>query len=193
MLFMSECSARGPVDVLFALPDQAGVEDTDQALEMVASVASLMEMGEEQSLVGITPRNCDDIADEIRLGDNDMLQGFLTSLEQRRLTGTETWRHLRHMHTVGMTPGYGSRENSARFGVLVIDNKSADLTQALRQADRAKEAGIHLVTIAVGGYVDQDEVQQIASSPEDVFTVEDYTKLNDLTDALIERFCYGEI
>ncbi|KAI0209761.1 hypothetical protein LSAT2_005535 [Lamellibrachia satsuma] len=181
------CTGRYPLDVIFALPDQAGIDDTQRSLAFIKGIVGEMEMSPVQVQVGVTPRMCF-LNKAVQLNDNDNAEGFLTSLDDRQLSSSRTNIHLKYMREEGFTSKNGARRNSVKFGVLIVDNKSADRAKTLKQAYVAK-GDVRLVVIGVGDHVDRSELQQIASNASYVHYVGSYKELPQLADTVIESMC----
>ena len=79
--------------------------------------------------------------------------------------------------------------NSQNIKVLVLlaDGRPADSRAMLREADRAKQQDIQLITIGVGNDVDSDLLKQVASTPEDYYFVEESVKLESTFTTLASR------
>ena len=74
---------------------------------------------------------------------------------------------------------------------LFSDGRSDNQTLTWQAAVAARAAGIHVVTVGVGGNVDTDELQGMASYPSlgNTFIVEDFALLNDIRDELVDTAC----
>jgi hypothetical protein len=67
------------------------------------------------------------------------------------------------------------------------------LFKAKMSVDAAKKAGNRIIVVASGkgNKVDQEEVNYIASSQSDVFTIRGYEKLPNFIDQFVSRTCQG--
>ena len=63
------------MDVLFSLPDDAGLVNTDRALDFIENVVAGFKLGPSQMQVGITPRNCP-LGSAIKLHEHDDKRAF---------------------------------------------------------------------------------------------------------------------
>ena len=91
--------------------------------------------------------------------------------------------------------------NGARLGdpsvakliVVITDNPSADKSATLREAELIRTAGIGLVTIGVGTYLDRYELSAVASYPytDNMFTVNTVRNLSVLIEPVKRVICGG--
>jgi len=77
--------------------------------------------------------------------------------------------------------------------VVITDNPSADKSATRREAELVRDAGIGLVTIGVGTYLDRYELSAVASYPytENMFTVNTVRNLTVFTDRIKRIICGG--
>ena len=83
----------------------------------------------------------------------------------------------------------GARGNVPRIGVLITDGGSANPNAAITAADKARLEHIGLMTVGVGSRVNRHELNSIADSRDNTFTVGSYDNLNSITDQLINQMC----
>ena len=85
--------------------------------------------------------------------------------------------------------------NGARPGVpkilIMLTDGSANLEQSntVSEADLTKAAGIIIYTIGVTHEVDDEQLREIASSPDYFFFASDFTQLNGVLQYLVENSC----
>ena len=92
-------------------------------------------------------------------------------------------------------------ENGARLGeasvskliVVVTDNPSVNKSATLREAELLRDAGIGLVTIGVGTYLDRYELSAVASYPytDNMFVVNTVRRLSNFTEPVKRIICGG--
>lgn len=63
----------------------------------------------------------------------------------------------------------------------------------MEAANRAKQTGLTLLVVAVGNWVNRNEIKSIVSEPAEfnVFNASDFDDLQNVKDALIEAVCNG--
>jgi len=72
------------------------------------------------------------------------------------------------------------RNPEARTLMIIFSDGRSDPEQARAEADKAKAAGIRIISIGIGSGVDPTLMQAIASSPEDAYFVDDAASLADV-------------
>ena len=78
--------------------------------------------------------------------------------------------------------------------VVVTDNPSTNKSATRREAELVRDAGIGVVTIGVGTYLDRYELSAVASYPytKNMLTVETIQNLTVLTDPVKRIICGGQ-
>ena len=106
--------------------------------------------------------------------------------------GTNTGAALKYTRE-RIFSGSGDRSNAKNVAVLFTDGGSQDKRETILQANRAKAAGIHIVTVGIGnpGWLDQWELRGIASWPyeRNYIYVHYYRDLNKVRTRLRELIC----
>jgi collagen type VI alpha len=180
------------MDHIWAIPDQADAAQNAQALDLIRDVTSKMTLSPAQVQVGLTPRVCQ-AGPAIRLRDHDTQETFYAALNRRLLSSeANTSAHIQYIHNTGMSAAAGGRAGSVKFGLLIVDSAhGSNLARATSEARRAKDAGIRLIVIGVGQGVVTSELNAIASSSQDVITVDSYSELTSAGSAILGRLCHG--
>jgi len=186
------CTGSKPMENIWAIPDLVDERENDLALNLISEVTSEMKIGPNRVQVGLTPRTCQAGA-AIRLKEHDTVDGIREALGRRRyVTNATTHTHLRYIRNPGMLAESGARADAVKFGILIVDGQQgSSLARAKSEAKRAKEEGIKLIIIGVGNDVDESELNELASSPNDVLTCGSYAELSTLKSSIISRLCNG--
>lgn len=61
--------------------------------------------------------------------------------------------------------GHSTDPNTTNVAVVITDNVSTNRTATLLEAQRARDAGINIVTLGIGTYLDPYELSAVASYP----------------------------
>lgn len=184
------CAGHKVMDHIWSISDQAGVEETNLAIDFINSLTLDMTIDPDHVQVGLTPRFCDE-GSGILLKDHDTGKGFRDALERRRLVGLRTERTIEYIRRQGHSSSNGGRSEAVKYGILIVDNRLENWEQAVAEAERAKAQGIRLIVIAVGDRVQPEKLRKLCSNSRDYFYVESYTKLADLKSQLIQTICEG--
>jgi hypothetical protein len=86
----------------------------------------------------------------------------------------------------------GARSGVQQIGVIISNANSNNRQTTLSEADLTRRAGIDLVTVAVGTWLDATELQGIASYPADKNTFQvtgGYSSLNGVLQQIKDLAC----
>jgi hypothetical protein len=177
-------------DHIWSISEQAGVEETNLAIDFIKSLTQDMTIDPDHIQIGLAPRFCDE-GSGIRLKDHDTGSGFREALDKRRLNGIRTERTIEYIRREGHSRSNGGRTGSVKYGILIVDNRLENWEQALEEAERAKKEGIKLIVIGVGDRIQPDQLRQLCSSSKHYFYASSYSALADLKTQIIQKFCEG--
>ena len=171
------------------MPDHAGIEGSAYATEFVNSFVAKSNYGRVR--VGVTPGPCYPSTD-IPLSAHNSKADFIMALNTRMWTTADVHSHIDYIANE-MSLDNGGNVDVLRFGILIIDSRLSNRQKALKQAEAARDAGIHLLVIGVGDYVDDNELEDIGGSDQNVFYVSDYSQLQTEIDLMVGKICDGKI
>ncbi|CAC5383555.1 unnamed protein product [Mytilus coruscus] len=82
-----------------------------------------------------------------------------------------------------------------KIAILITDGEPTDIEATRIAAEKGKQEGIIIFAIGVGQYIDQTELDIMASSPTEThsFAVDDYAALSSIEKSLAEKTCTGTI
>ena len=85
----------------------------------------------------------------------------------------------------------GNRPNARDVLVVITDGASNDDRTTLMEAKATRIAGIHVITVGVGNWLDEYELEAMASYPTERnrFHVQDFASLGGLRDRLRDTVC----
>jgi collagen type VI alpha len=86
----------------------------------------------------------------------------------------------------------GDRNNAANIVIVMTDGKSRNSSLTKQEANRLHRAGIKVFAIGIGNKIFKDELKNIASSPENVFTVVSFSVLDTILSQLKKSTCKGK-
>jgi len=83
------------------------------------------------------------------------------------------------------------RDDITKVMIVITDGGSRSPGQTRFEADKAREAGFHMVVVGVGTYLDEQEWRYIASDPDNdyLFNITNFNALPSLVDSLPRRCC----
>ena len=78
--------------------------------------------------------------------------------------------------------------------MLFTDGGSNSFNQTIKAARETREADIHIIVVAVGGWLNMIEIKEIASDPDDqsVYHVDTFDDLVRIGTALKRTLCNGK-
>lgn len=98
-------------------------------------------------------------------------------------------------HSKIFTEEYGDRINYPNYAILFTDgNSNIRADETIPQAIRARIAGIHILSVAVGLQLDMMELRGIVSDPVEfnVLRVDSFRDLSTLSEKAVMGVCNGE-
>ena len=104
---------------------------------------------------------------------------------------TNTADGLRFLYTNMFTLGNGDRQDAPNVAVVFTDGESNDPQATMQEAFKAKTNNIHIITVGIGSWVKNEELQGIASYPytSNKISVDSYKGLYQISDMLHNLFC----
>ncbi|CAG5131625.1 unnamed protein product, partial [Candidula unifasciata] len=120
-----------------------------------------------------------------------------SQLQNVTYQGSTTNTHLAIAYIVDNawnSPANGARNKSHVIILFSSDSlpSSTNRTETLNQANRVKQLGFIIIVVAVGPYVDRNETTAVASKPDYVISVNDYTVLDYIASKTSEIACNNE-
>lgn len=106
---------------------------------------------------------------------------------------TNTADALRLARAEFFKPEAGDRQFYKNIVILFTDGGSDDMMETLEEARLARLAGITILVVAIGDWVNLGEVREIASDPDDlnVFQVGSFEEFQTITPQLKRSGCNG--
>ena len=87
-----------------------------------------------------------------------------------------------------------NRRDVPDIALLFTDGNSMDIEETIREAYLCKQAGIHIIVVAVSDWINTDELDTVASYPSTVnrFLLDSYDRLNDIVEEIRDLICNSE-
>ena len=199
-LRQSACKAEaaflcgGQADVVFLLDVSTvyRVHDLEQLREFVSGVAARFIIGPNDVQIGV-----DTFSTEFRhaffLKDNAdqvSLESAVSSISIAE-GDTNTANALNVMRDGSFTADAGHREDIDKIAILVTNRQSDNTTLTSRAARQTIDAGITILSVGVGQFVDDAELNAVATGPvnENVYTAAAFDALSSLEGDIAARVC----
>lgn len=117
--------------------------------------------------------------------------------QARYLRGTtNTAAAIRYVYQDMFTPAHGNRAGIQNVMVLITDGASDDKKATLDAAREARARGIHIFAVAVGNWLDVQEINAVTTYPyaKNKFHLANFQSLdNDLIRSLKDLVCNCEL
>ncbi|XP_076458127.1 uncharacterized protein LOC143291882 [Babylonia areolata] len=183
-------SCPRPADVVFLLDGSHSITDEDWARGrvFVTSLINSLEIDQEAIHAGI-------IVYSSNIGDTVPLKPFLgkgslmakaSALNQPPLGRTNTALGLRRLRAMFQTHG---RRGVPHIGLVITDGKSNNVQDTMDESALAKREGVVMVVVGVGKDTLDTELNAMATSPDTLFNVTDFSALFVIAKALKEIIC----
>lgn len=123
--------------------------------------------------------------------DKEQLKRAVMRIKRPVEGGTYTFRALKYARQRMFITRSGGRTYSDKIIIVITDGLSQNTTATRLEATRAHYEGIQVFAIGVGGGVDKQELELIASEPSrnHVFTVDNYNFLDTIKRKVARETC----
>ena len=101
---------------------------------------------------------------------------------------TNTWLALEYLRTQAFRADNGGREGVPKIAIILTDNGSKDKQKTIAEAKRLHNEPIRVYVIGVER-ISIDELNAIASKPDNIYLSSDYASLIDMIASLKENVC----
>ena len=183
----------GAIDLVFVLDTSLSVTHLYEKLQqLVANISSVLDIGLEDSLVGVITYGTDTIIN-FNLMEHTDKSMLVSAFGNLTAIGGVTNTHLALKLLLGSAQNgrMGLRNKVPHAAIILTDGKSTSKDAMLRQANRLHDANIYHVMAAGIGDADVKELNKIATSPSFVFFTSntDAAALQQLQQNITQRLC----
>ena len=162
-----------------------------QILGFAKRVAGAFPIGENLTQVGVL-KFSEEVEIVFHLNTYGDRESLLRAIEYMDINGGETniAAALRTAREIMFDPANGARPGVPEIIILLTDGTAnTEEANTLPEAELTKEANIKVYTIGVTHEVDEDQLREIASTPEYFFFASNFTQLNTVLQSLVENSC----
>ncbi|CAC5383549.1 COL6A [Mytilus coruscus] len=182
-------------DIIFIADSSTsiGITAFKDLKEFAKSVVNRFTIGPNNIKIGLITF-ADDAEFQFRLNTfNDKNEVIKAISNMPYSTGnTNTHKALELLNKFGFTANFGGRGNRVpKIAIVITDGTSRQPTLTRTLAIKAKNQGIMMFSIGVGPYIDQNELDIMASSPTSMysFSVDSFAALSSIEGSLANRTC----
>ncbi|XP_005097975.1 collagen alpha-1(XIV) chain [Aplysia californica] len=189
-----EACYQMPAEVVFVLDISSSIfmHDFQKQLAFVSSLIRIFDIGENETRVAAISFSTNATV-EFHLDEFYDQKDVRDHVEMIRYTGggTNTGDALKLVNDSVLISERGVRSNVSHVVIVVTDGRSENSTETKAQANVLKDSGVLMFAIGVGPYVDDQELEAIASEPSEnfIFTIADYDTLTSIKNTLALRVC----
>lgn len=106
---------------------------------------------------------------------------------------TNTQQGLIEMQDVQFQPGHGDRDGIRNIAIILTDGESkVKPERTIPEAERAREAGIDIISIGIGSSINEDELKGMSSKPQTKnlnYFLSSFEGLNTISSLIISEAC----
>jgi len=82
-----------------------------------------------------------------------------------------------------------SKQGIPKIVIVITDGRSNDKNATIEQAGLIKNRGFTMISVAIGSEIDQEEINSMSSTPADVYSVDDFTKILEIVTDITRANC----
>ena len=186
----------GQADIVFLLDMSTIFNDQhlEQLRQFVTGIADKFIIGPQNVQIGVDTFSTH-FKHEFYLRENGDQMGLESAVSSisRAEGDTNTANALKRMREESFTAGAGHRANAAKIAILVTDSRSSDAQLTISEAQDTLVAGITVLAVGVGQDVDIEELQEIATGPDNqaVYVADEFDALASLEAVVAAEVCGG--
>ncbi|XP_069134272.1 collagen alpha-3(VI) chain-like [Argopecten irradians] len=186
---------RCKLDIAFIVDSSSSIwiKDFERQTSFIHDVVdSFAAVPEDVQIAAVSFSN--HVFDEFKFNafsDRDSILNAVNNIKYSKGDATRTYLAIERMRTDLFAPGNGARDDAVHVAVVLTDggtnpgsydqySTSQGKAKTQEEAELAKQAGIYMFAIGIGGGVDEAELRGIASDPDEkfFFIVDTYDKLD---------------
>ncbi|KAK3604612.1 hypothetical protein CHS0354_027465, partial [Potamilus streckersoni] len=186
------CTSTQKADIVFLLDASSseGASNFQKQLDFVSRVVNDLSIGRDQVQVSMVtfsynPRN------EFYLNSYTNKAQLLSQIQ--RVTymqgGTNTDQALEFVGQTSFAANHGARNDAPNYLIVLTDGASSNTNNTLTAAQHLKTQGIRIISIGVGGQINKDEINGIASDSGHAFTVSSFNALQTIRNDIKQSTC----
>ncbi|KAH9509841.1 hypothetical protein Btru_045385 [Bulinus truncatus] len=186
-----QCTTTAKGDVLFILDSSSsiGYKNYTIQLQFVANLTRAFTLGRDKVQFSVvvfasfaeTVFTFDRYYTHLELEEAIMKAQYVSA-------GTNTYQALEYARTTAFTSAHGARPDVAHIAIVMTDGESSDKDKTKQEAQLLKGTGVHVLAVGVGAY-NRDELDAVATTVQDVFTVGSFDVLGTIEKDITVRTC----
>jgi collagen type VI alpha len=183
-----------PADIHFLLDNSGSVGGSDftKQLEFVKKFANSFDIGPNNVQIGVTLFS-NGVTNEFWMNDHNTKQKLINAIDRIIYTGgtTRTDLGLKYIRNNAFTAAHGDRPGVNNILIVTTDGKSTNPQSTKTEANLIHKENMNIFAVGVGQNVDRNELETIATDPQNVFTVNNFNALDSIQSQLQQSSCEG--
>ncbi|XP_076111939.1 uncharacterized protein LOC143080127 isoform X2 [Mytilus galloprovincialis] len=186
------CSTKADVTFVLDSSDTVGQTNFAKQLNFVKNTVNNLDVGGDKVRVS-TVTFSSGVHNQFFLNNYGTKADVMNAISGiKYLPGnTDTGDAIKYVTQTTYTPQHGSRSGVPHIMVLVTDGPSVTKDITKLRAQTAKDNGVIVYTVGVGGGFDRDELKSVSSNPDSRYflTADNFDSLNSLSELLATKVC----
>ncbi|XP_033748050.1 cartilage matrix protein-like [Pecten maximus] len=198
------------VDIAFVVDSSSSIWEVDFEVQkrFIEDVVRRFDVSPEDVQFAAVSYSAN-VYDEFRFKTNADQASVIKDVSNIRYSegpATRTYKAIERMRTYLFAPGNGARDDAVHVGIVLTDGTTnpggydryssrQGKAETQKQAKLARNDNIYMFAVGIGSSVNMDELNGIASDPDDTFVikVDSYNQLNTekIKEELSYRACYA--
>lgn len=190
-----DCDSGHPADVIFLLDASNSIWRPDfvRQIGFIRELTRMFRIGPSHTQIAVVTY-AEYPQFQFHLNYYSTKSDILAAIDSIRQMGgyhTSTPAALKAMRERGFNHVSGARTNVTRVGIVITDGNSDEREKTASEAEKVRDAGIHLFAVGVGESLDISELEAIASPPSKYYTfaVDSYAGLDNIKELLAIKAC----
>lgn len=186
----ANCDAQADILLIMDSTGSIGSVDYDKMLKFVANLTHSFKLGPKNIQFGaiLFGDDAQNLFDFGAHNDHASLENAIRTAPYLAQT-TYTNLALRYARLQSYTALHGARPGITRTAIVLTDGGSYDPNETAREAQLLKDTGVLVLSIGIGTNINQTELRLIASSPADVFQVNNFDILDTISKQVANVTC----
>lgn len=193
--YFSGCATQADVTFILDSSTTVGSSNFEKQKTFVKDVVGGLKIDPNSVRISTVTFN-DVVHNQFDLNQHNTQNDVIQALSAVPYTpgSTHTADALQYVSRQSFSTSHGGRTNVPHIAILITDGPSITKDITKIEGQIAKDNGILIYSVGVGGGVDVDELTSIASDPKSryVTTAENYDSLSSISDLLASKICNGK-
>jgi len=171
-----------------------GIDNFQKQREFLKKIVLNLEIGLNETRVAIINYGTEVqvVANFLKFNDKDMLLNAISSIKYLS-SNTNTAGALAEANNNILQENAGMRpfDKGVSKVVIVVTDGASNVNPAMTipNANKIKNRGINIISVGIGNKLNQQELEGIASTKDDVYNVNDFDKIGLILEALVKTAC----